>query len=120
MGIVLVWMVTFPGWKWFVGNIMMVAEAEKVSRIVVYLVPYYIFYMYSQVFDNYFVGTENGKYLTINSLIINGIYYVIMFVLYSTGRVIPDMNFVVRMFGFGMVIHCAVSFVQMRNFSRYG
>lgn len=115
IGILIMWIVTFPGWKWFMGNVMLVKNVGAVLNILVCLVPYYIFYMYSQVLDNYFSATGNSRYLTINSLIVNGIYYVIMFVLYSMKIVIPDMNFVVRMFGFGMVIHFVVSVVEYRR-----
>lgn len=112
----IVWFVTAFGWKWFIGNVMMVSNTQTVYKIVVYLVPYYIFYMCSQVIDNYFLGTGNSKYIAINSLIVNGVYYGVMFILYDAKIITPNIDFVICMFGFGMVIHFIVSAIEYRIF----
>lgn len=114
MGILLLWILTVPGWKWFMKNIMMLKEVDTVMNIVICLTPYYIFYMCSQVFDNYFSGTGNGKYISMNSIIVNGVYYVIMFVLYTKNIIVPDMSFIIRMFGCGIIIHFIISTVEYK------
>lgn len=50
----------------------------------------------------------------VNSLIINLGYYGIFYVLYRTDAIIFDMNTIILMFGFGMVVHYGISLIQER------
>ena len=51
-------------------------------------------------------------YNVVNSLIINLGYYGIFYILYRANAVTFDMNTIILMFGFGMVLHYAISLIQ--------
>ena len=53
-------------------------------------------------------------YTAVNSLIINLGYYGIFYVLSRRNVITFDMNMIIRMFGFGMVAHFAVSLIEER------
>ena len=51
-------------------------------------------------------------YNAVNSLIINLGYYGIFYILYRTNTITFDMNTIILMFGFGIVVHYAISLIQ--------
>ena len=55
-------------------------------------------------------------YNAVNSLIINLGYYGIFYVLYLTKAIHFNMNTIILMFGFGMVVHYIVSLVEEKIF----
>ncbi|OKZ68171.1 MAG: hypothetical protein BHV88_13525 [Clostridiales bacterium 41_12_two_minus] len=56
------------------------------------------------------------RYNAVNSLIINLGYYGIFYVLYRTNAITFDMNTIILMFGFGMVVHYVISLIQEKVF----
>ena len=56
------------------------------------------------------------RYNAVNSLIINLGYYGIFYVLYRTNSITFDMNTIILMFGFGMVVHYVISLIQEKVF----
>ena len=87
-------------------------NAEEVFWITVKLFPFYIAYAGCAIIDNIFIGLGKTIYTAINSLIINLIYYGIFYLLYLTGSLSLTMNTIILMFGFGMVVHLAISLIE--------
>ena len=58
------------------------------------------------------MGLGKTGYNAVNSLIINLGYYGAFYILYRTRVITFTMNTIILMFGFGMVVHLAVSLIE--------
>lgn len=86
--------------------------------ITIKLAPFYIAYAGCAIIDNFFIGLGKTIYNAINSLVINVVYYGIFFILYLTNAITFTMDVIILMFGFGMVVHLAVSLIEEKIFLR--
>lgn len=114
----LLWLVTVPLWLVFYRELEGLANAEAVFRITVKLVPFYVAYAGSIIFDSIFIGLGKTAYTAINSLIVNLGYYGLFYGLYRTGALVFSMDVIIWMFGLGMVVHFLISLLQERLFLR--
>lgn len=116
--VIVVWAITVPLWTPFFKYAENLSNASEIFVIAVKLVPFYIAYAGCAVIDNIFVGLGKTIYNTINSLIINLVYYGIFYILYATGVITFTMDVIILMFGFSMVVHLVVSFIEEKLFLR--
>ncbi|WP_300367905.1 hypothetical protein [Brachyspira sp.] len=84
---------------------------NEVYLIVLKLSPFYIFYALSIIPDNIFIGYGKTIYNLINSIIINFIYYGIIYALNLKGYIHFNMNTIIMMFGFGIIFHTFISYI---------
>ncbi len=115
---VLLWALTIPAWIPFFRYAQNLGNAEEIFSIVIRLVPFYIAYAGCAIHDNIFIGLGKTGYNAVNSLIVNLGYYGIFYVLYKTGVLSFDMNTIILMFGFGMVVHLVISLIEEKVFLR--
>lgn len=109
---VVLWAVTIPAWTPFFRYAQNLGNAEEIFAIVIKLAPFYIAYAGCAIIDNIFIGLGRTEYNAVNSLIINLGYYGVFYVLYLTNAITFDMNTIILMFGFGMVVHYVISLIQ--------
>ncbi len=102
------WLISIPGWRWFITNVMS-TNAAAILNILYPLVPFYITYIISGFIDSWFISKGKTYYNAINSFLVNIVYYGIAFILFKKGLFTPDIMFVILLFGFGMVFHMLVS-----------
>ncbi|MBD5410053.1 MAG: hypothetical protein HDR53_03085 [Treponema sp.] len=114
--VVAVWAVTIPLWTPFFQYAENLPNAGAIFAIVIKLVPFYIAYIGCAIIDNIFIGLGKTMYNAINSLVINIVYYGIFFVLYLTNAITFMMDTIIVMFGFGMVVHFALSLLLEKVF----
>ena len=108
----MLWAVTIPAWTPFFRYAQNLGNAEEIFAIVIKLAPFYIAYAGCAIIDNIFIGLGRTEYNAVNSLIINLGYYGVFYVLYLTNAITFDMNTIILMFGFGMVVHYVISLIQ--------
>ncbi len=118
-------LVTFLAWLCFVlvldpflKNVMGIENFEAIRRILIILIPFYLVYSYTVLFDNILIGHGKTQYCFVTSVIVNLIYYPILYGLMLKGIFTPDITFICMMFGFGMTVHlgCSVvSFLVYKN-----
>ena len=77
--------------------------------IVLKLSPFYIFYALSIIPDNIFIGYGKTIYNLINSIIINFVYYGVVYIL--RGYINFNINTIIIMFGLGMIFHALISYI---------
>lgn len=106
--ILALWVLTAPFWGWFM-EYGMASDRTIVRDIVFPLMPFYVFYMLTIVLDSWFISIGKLWCNTVNSIIVNIGYYGIVYALFRCGVFAPSMQFVICMFGFGMVVHFFVS-----------
>ncbi|MDE6058599.1 MAG: MATE family efflux transporter [Clostridia bacterium] len=114
--VVTVWALTIPLWTPFFRYAENLSNASEIFIIVIKLAPFYIAYIGCAIIDNIFIGLGKTIYNAINSLVINIVYYGIFYILYLTNAITFTMDTIIMMFGFGMVVHFAVSLLLEKVF----
>ena len=116
--VVIMWAITVPLWTSFYRYAESLPNANEIFLITIKLAPFYIAYAGCAIIDNIFIGLGKTLYNAINSLIINLIYYGIFYILYITSAITFTMDVIILMFGFGMVVHLAISLIEEKLFLR--
>ncbi len=116
--VIAVWVITIPLWTPFYKYAENIQNASEIFTITIKLAPFYIAYIGCAIIDNIFVGLGKTIYNAVNSLIINLVYYGIFYILYVSNAITFTMDVIIMMFGFGMIVHLAVSLIEERVFLR--
>lgn len=99
------WLISIPFWKPFLQYVMNIKEYNIVYQIVLIETGFYITFLFNScIFDSTFYGLGKTNYMLIQSICIDGFYYGIMFILYSTGVFKPTLLGIALMFGIGMIL----------------
>lgn len=110
---IIIWIISIPLWKPFLKNIEQLDNYQDIYSIIIKLWPFYIAYALCIIPDSIFIAKGKTYYNTINSILVNFVYYGIWFILYITNSIQFDMLTIIMMFGFGMVFHLIISMVEM-------
>ena len=115
------WGVTMPFWSFFLHSVMGINNEKEILHILYILVPYYICYAVAAMVDAWFVSRGKTIYLFMNSIVVNIVYYGIVYALFQIGTFNLNINFIIHLFGCGMVIHMLISmllyFIETRKHS---
>lgn len=115
----LIWLSFIPILSPFLKNIMGIEKHESIKQILIVLMPFYLVYGYTVLFDNILIGHGKTHYCFITSVIVNLIYYPIVYGLVMKGVFVPGMLFICMMFGFGMVAHLCCSILCFMVYKGY-
>lgn len=113
---IVLWVITIPLWIPFYRYAEGLSNATEIFFITIKLAPFYIAYAGSVIIDSIFIGLGKTVYNTINSLIINFVYYGIFYILYRTNAITFTLDVIIFMFGFGNLAHWCVSMVEEKIF----
>lgn len=112
------WALSMPFWRTFINNAMAV-DANSILPIVFPNIPFYLTYIVSAFIDAWFVSKGKTIYLMLISLIVNIVYYGIVFILFIQNYFNVNMNFIIYMFGGGMIAHMVLSLlfykIELKN-----
>ena len=103
------WFVSIPLWKPFMANILQFTDVDKLLKLVLVLVGFYILYAFQNVFDSIFYGLGKTNYMLFESVVTNTVYYGIAFILYLTGVWTPSLIGIALLFGIGNAFDSIVS-----------
>ena len=112
----IIWLATMPTWNFYLAKIEKLENFLEINNILLKLVPFYIAYSLCVIPDNIFIGYGKTVYNLCNSLIINFIYYGIFYLLTSFSIISMSLDMIILMFGFGMVTHLFVSYIEQYIF----
>lgn len=115
----LLWLCFVPVLNPFLENVLEIGNSGAIKYILVVLMPFYLAYNYTVLFDNILIGYGKIQYVFAISVVVNLIYYPIVYGLMLNGIIVPNITFICMMFGFGMVIHLCCSIVCFAIFKRY-
>lgn len=113
------WLCFIPMLNPFLKNVMGIENYESIKQILVTLIPFYLAYSYTVLFDNILIGHGKTQYCFITSAVVNLIYYPVVYDFVLRGVFTPNMAFICRMFGFGMVMHLGCSIVCFLVYNRH-
>ena len=114
----LAWLFMVPWLDPFLKNIMGIKDFQAIRHILMVLMPFYLAYNYTALFDNILIGHGKTQYCFAISVIVNLVYYPIVYGLMQKGVFVPSITFICMMFGFGMVVHLACSVVCYAIYKR--
>lgn len=107
--ICIVWYLSIPVWKPFMSIVLGYSDVDKLYRLVFVLLGFYVLYAFQNVFDATFYGLGKTNYMLFESVVTNGIYYGVAFILYKKGIWVPSLMGIAFLFGFGMMFDSVVS-----------
>ena len=93
------------------ANILQFTDVNKLFKLVLVLVGFYVLYAFQNVFDATFYGLGKTNYMLFESVVTNTIYYGIAFILYATGAWTPTLIGIALLFGIGNAFDSIVSLV---------
>lgn len=108
--IVLLWIATMPFWNTFIKKAMAV-NPSSIMCIVMLNIPFYLTYIVSAFIDAWFISKGKTLYNMVISLMVNIVYYGIVYILFNKNVFAMNMQFIIYMFGVGMVIHMLLSII---------
>lgn len=94
-------------------NVEKLENGDYIFIILIKLVPFYNAYTLCIIPDSIFIGKGKTYFNTINSLLVNFLYYGIWFILYKVNAITFSIDIIIYMFGFGMVFHMVISFIEL-------
>jgi Na+-driven multidrug efflux pump len=112
----LLWFVLLPFYKPFMSHILGFDDVDKLFRLVLVLLGFYVLYAFQNVFDATFYGRGKTGYMLFESVVTNSVYYGVFFVLYLAGIWTPTLIGIALMFGGGNAFDSVVSYLAYRWF----
>jgi hypothetical protein len=85
------------------------ADVDKIFKLVLLLVGFYVPYAFQNVFDSSFYGLGKTNYMLFEAVVTNSIYYGIAFVFYATNVWTPTLAGIALLFGIGNAFDSVVS-----------
>ena len=102
----------------FLKYVMGIDQYLAIKHILVLLLPFYCVYGYTILIDNLLIGNGKTQYCFAVSVVVNLIYYPVVYGLMRKGIFTPSLTFICMMFGFGMVAHFGCSIVCFLIYKR--
>ena len=110
--IVLVWLITMPFWGLFVKNVMNVGNYADVYHVILISVVFYIVFAFNNVIDSIFYGIGKTNYMLFQSIVVNTIFYGVLFILYSLGIYKPTLTLIAVMFAVGIAFDSFLTYAM--------
>ena len=108
--IVLLWCISIPLYEPFIRNVMNVENSDVVTHLVLISLVFYVLFAYNNVIDSIFYGLGKTNYMLFQSLVINIVYYGLMFVLYVTKIYVPTLDKIALMFAGGTALDSVLTY----------
>lgn len=105
------WFVSIPLWKPFMTYILGFTDVDKLFKLVLLLVAFYVLFAIQNVFDATFYGLGKTNYMLFESVLTNTIYYGTAYILYMTNVWTPTLTGIALLFGIGNAFDSVVSLI---------
>lgn len=109
--ICLLWIILIPVYKPFMIHVLQFNDVDKLFKLVMVLIGFYILFAIQNVFDATFYGLGKTHYMLFESVLTNIIYYGICFVLFVMNIFKPTLIGIALMFGIGNAFDSLVSLI---------
>lgn len=112
LGVVLIWVLTIPGWERFIEKVMNISNCKEVYYVVLISIPFYVVFALNNVVDSIFYGLGRTDLILYQSLIVNFIFFGTTSLLFKMDIYVPSLNSIAIMFGSGMALDSAITFAM--------
>ncbi len=106
---ILVWYIFIPAYQPFLRYVLNFSNVEKLFKLVMVLIGFYVLYAIQNIFDATFYGLGKTHYMFFESIVTNSIYYGIAFIFYLMGIWQPTLIGIALLFGIGNAFDTIVS-----------
>ena len=103
------WIAAIPLYKPFMAHVLGYSDTDKLYRLVMILLGFYMCFAFQNIFDATFYGAGKTNYMLFESVVTNTIYYGAFFAAYKAGIWVPSLTGIALMFGFGNLFDSLVS-----------
>ncbi len=108
---VLIWAITLPLWKPFMQHVLQLPNYKDVHFIVLISVGFYVLFALNNVIDSIFYGLGKTNLMLFQSLVINTVFYGLMFILFQTGVFQPNLTLIALMFATGTALDSILTMI---------
>lgn len=108
---VFIWAITLPLWKPFMQHVLQIPNYKDVHFIVLISVGFYVLFALNNVIDSIFYGLGKTNLMLFQSLVINTIFYGLMFILFQTGVFQPNLTLIALMFATGTALDSILTMI---------
>lgn len=109
--VLVIWLISVPFWNFMFSDIIVAEDPSAITHILYLSVPFYVAYAYSVILQAVLISVGKTRYIFYECLIVNFVYYGIVYGLYLAGVFKATMEFIILMFGIGLVVCLAIDAV---------
>ena len=109
--IIMMWLLSIPFWSFFFKNLMNVDNLEVVFRVTIIAIVFYVAFAYNNIIDSVFYGIGRTDLMLIQSILINLVFYGIIYILVLVNKIEISLNAIVLIFGLGILLDSIITFV---------
>ncbi len=106
--ILIIWLISVPFWDFMFSEIIRADDPSAITYILYMSVPFYVAYAYSVIIQSVLISVGLTRYVFYECLIVNFVYYGIVYGLYLAGVFAATLEFIILMFGIGLVVCLAI------------
>ena len=107
--VAVLWCASIPVWKPFMTHVLQFTDVDKLFKLVLVLLGFYVLFAFQNVFDATFYGRGKTNYMLFESVVTNTLYYGAAFILYLCGVWTPTLTGIALLFGIGNAFDTIVS-----------
>lgn len=113
--VLVIWLLSVPLWGFMFTDVIPMEDPAAVLDILYKITPFYTAYAFSVILQSVMISVGRTDLLLYESMIMNFVYYGIMYGLFLTGVFEASMDFVIMMFGMGLVICLLVDVIMYKQ-----
>ena len=102
--VLVIWLISVPFWDFMFREIIQAEDPSAITHILYLSVPFYVFYAFSVILQAVLISVGKTRYIFYECLIVNFLYYGIVYGLYLAGVFEATLEFIIYMFGVGLVV----------------
>ncbi len=106
--VLVIWLISVPFWNFMFSDIITAEDPSAITHILYLSVPFYVAYAYSVILQAVLISVGKTRYIFYECLIVNFVYYGIVYGLYLTGVFEATLEFIILMFGIGLIVCLAI------------
>ena len=106
--ILIIWLISVPFWDFMFSEIIRAEDPSAITYILYMSVPFYVAYAYSVILQSVLISVGLTRYIFYECLIVNFVYYGIVYGMYLAGVFSATLEFIILMFGIGLVVCLAI------------
>ena len=98
-----VWGISYPGWFWFISNVLKSDQPILVHQLITFLIPFHVCNTFGSIISGIFYGIGKTDILALKSFLGNCIIG-ILYILFTNGIWFPNNIFsIATIFGIGLI-----------------
>jgi Na+-driven multidrug efflux pump len=110
MLIVIIWFISIPLWRPFLRDVLQLSNYQDIYNIAIISVGFYVLFAFNNAIDSIFYGIGKTKYMLFQSVIINTVFYGVLFILYILDIYQPTLMLIALMFAAGIAFDSLLTF----------